>query len=47
MPPEDDTEARDAALIEFIGTFASVSEHVESIADLSDGVAIFEALSEM
>jgi hypothetical protein len=47
MPSEDDMEARNEALIEFIGTFSTVSEQVESITDLGDGVAIFEALSEM
>ena len=43
----DDMEARNAALVEFIGTFVTVSEHIEQISDMGDGVALFEALSEM
>lgn len=40
--------ARDAALVEFIGTFMTVSgSNIEKISDLGDGVALFEALSEM
>lgn len=42
------TKARDAALLEFIGTFMTVSgSNIETISDLGDGVALFEALSEM
>lgn len=40
-------EARDAALVEFVGTFATVSEKIERFSDLGDCVALFEALSEM
>lgn len=40
-------DARNAALVEFVGTFATVSENIEEISDLRDGVALFEALSEM
>lgn len=36
------------AMIEFVGTFASLSgSPPESLPDLSDGVILFEALSEM
>jgi hypothetical protein len=43
-----ETTTRNAALVEFIGTFMTVSEHgIEQISDLGDGVALFEALSEM
>ena len=42
------SSARDAALVEFILTFMTVSDTgIESISDLGDGVALFEALSEM
>jgi hypothetical protein len=47
MSDEVDVDARNAALIEFIGSFSTVSEHIDQISDLGDGVAIFEALSEM
>jgi hypothetical protein len=43
----DDDETRNAALVEFLRTFVTVSENIEQISDLSDGVALFEALSEM
>lgn len=42
-----DDAQRAAALVEFIGTFMTVSESPTELADLSDGVAVFEALSEM
>jgi hypothetical protein len=36
------------AVLEFLSTFHTVtSDAIESIADLTDGVALFEALSEM
>jgi len=42
------TGTRDAALVEFVGTFMTVSDSgMDSISDLGDGVALFEALSEM
>lgn len=42
------TAAREKAMVEFIGTFASLSgSPPETLADLSDGVHLFEALSEM
>jgi hypothetical protein len=41
------TEARSAAVIEFFGCFLTVSTPIKELADLSDGVAMFEALSEM
>ena len=44
---DDDTESRHGAIIEFIGCFALSSGTPETMADLSDGVALFEALSEM
>lgn len=40
--------ARAMAMVEFVGTFASLSgSPPESLADLSDGVILFEALSEI
>jgi protein HOOK3 len=43
----EDTDARHAAMIEFVGTFGTLGNPPETMADLSDGVALFEALSEM
>ena len=41
-------DARDAAMVEFLGTFPTLSGALpNSLSDLSDGVALFEALSEM
>ena len=40
-------EERNAALVEFLGIFDSVSSSPSTLSDLSDGVALFEALSEM
>ena len=41
-------EARYRAMIEFVGTFSTLSGNPpETMEELSDGVAIFEALSEM
>lgn len=41
-------EAKYAAMVEFLGTFHSLSGATpQSISELSDGVAIFEVLSEM
>lgn len=46
MTEEGSTRAM--AMVEFVGTFASLSgSPPESLSDLSDGVALFEALSEM
>ena len=42
-----DDEARNAALVEFVGIFEDVSSAPTTLSDLSDGVALFEALSEM
>lgn len=41
------TEERQAALVEFMGTFMTVHETINDISELSDGVIMFEALSEM
>jgi hypothetical protein len=43
----DDEQARHAALVEFVGIFEKVSSAPTNLSDLSDGVALFEALSEM
>jgi hypothetical protein len=44
----EDTDARHTAMVEFVGTFTTLSGNPpETMADLSDGVALFEALSEM
>ena len=41
-------EETDAAIVEFLGTFESLSSGPpESLAELGDGVALFEALSEL
>jgi hypothetical protein len=41
-------EAKHAAMIDFLGTFPTLSGSPPgSMADLSDGVSIFEVLSEM
>jgi hypothetical protein len=43
-----DDEERYAAMVEFLGCFPTVSgPPPEDIADLGDGVVLFEALSEM
>ena len=42
----DDGE-RHAAMVEFVGIFETVQSPPAALADLSDGVALFEALSEM
>ena len=43
-----DDEARYGAMVEFLGTFPTLSgSPPEALADLSDGVALFEVLSEM
>lgn len=42
------SDAASHAMVEFLGTFSTLSgAPPESFADLSDGVALFEALSEM
>mmetsp|Transcript_407 Transcript_407/g.901 ORF Transcript_407/g.901 Transcript_407/m.901 type:complete len:654 (+) Transcript_407:157-2118(+) len=40
-------EERNAALVEFLGIFDSVTSSPSTLSDLSDGVALFEALSEI
>ena len=43
-----DDEARHRAMVEFLGTFPTLSGSPPAdMADLSDGVALFEVLSEM
>ena len=44
---DDEQQARHAALVEFVGIFEDVSSAPINLSDLSDGVALFEALSEM
>ena len=44
---DDEQQARHAALAEFVGIFEDVSSAPINLSDLSDGVALFEALSEM
>ena len=47
-PQEDeDQEQINNTIIEFLSTFHSISTEPQDIADLTDGVALFEALSEM
>jgi hypothetical protein len=40
-------EERSVALVEFIQSFSTISEPIEQLQDLDDGVALFESLSEM
>ena len=47
MSDDDEQQARHAALVEFVGIFEDVSSAPTNLSDLSDGVALFEALSEM
>ena len=48
MSASDSDEARYGAMVEFIGTFPTLSGlPPQDIGELSDGVAFFEALSEM
>jgi hypothetical protein len=42
-----DEDVRYAAMVEFLGSFSTVSQPPQDISELSDGVVIFEALSEM
>ena len=43
-----DNAARQHAMVEFLGTFPTLSGvPPEELSDLSDGVALFEVLSEM
>ena len=43
-----DDDARQHAMVEFLGTFPTLSgARPENLSDLSDGVALFEVLSEM
>lgn len=43
-----DNEARYGAMVEFLGTFPTLSGSPPgTLSDLSDGVALFEVLSEM
>jgi len=44
---DEETERRHGAIIEFIGCFPLSGDAPEAMGDLSDGVALFEALSEM
>jgi hypothetical protein len=47
-PQEDeDQEQINNTILEFLATFHSISTEPQNIADLTDGVALFEALSEM
>ena len=42
------SEARAKAIFDFFGSvFMTVSVEINELADLSDGIAMFEALSEM
>lgn len=43
----EEEEARYRAMVEFIGSFPTVSSPPVDISEMADGVAIFEALSEM
>lgn len=44
----DDTAAAAAALLEFLGTFPTLSgAPPQALSDLADGVALFEALAEL
>jgi len=43
----DNNEARYAAMVEFLGCFPTLSTAPSTIEDMGDGVALFEALSEM
>ena len=48
MADDATTEARRLAMVEFLGTFPTLSGAPPvAFADLSDGVALFEVLSEM
>jgi hypothetical protein len=40
-------EQRNLAMIEFLASFSTVSQSPADILELSDGVVVFEALSEM
>lgn len=42
-----DDNARYAAMVEFLGCFPTLSGNPTTIEELGDGVALFEALSEM
>jgi hypothetical protein len=44
---EEDQEQINQTILEFLATFHNISTEPQSIADLTDGVALFEALSEM
>jgi hypothetical protein len=42
------TDNQSRAMMEFLGSFSTISGgHPEHVKDLSDGVVLFEALSEM
>jgi hypothetical protein len=48
MNNDDDPQQNGLAVLEFLSTFHTVtSDAMESMVDLTDGVALFEALSEM
>jgi hypothetical protein len=38
---------RRAAMVEFLGCFSTISMQINELTELSDGVVMFEALSEM
>jgi hypothetical protein len=44
---EVEQEQINSTILEFLTTFHNISTEPQSIADLTDGVALFEALSEM
>ena len=44
---DEDQEQINITILEFLSTFHSISTEPQDIADLTDGVALFEALSEM
>ena len=45
--PQEETEHINSTILEFLSTFHGISADPQSITDLTDGVALFEALSEM
>ena len=45
--PQEETEQINSTILEFLSTFHGISADPQSITDLTDGVALFEALSEM
>ena len=47
MSMDEDEQRRNSAMVEFLGYFQEVSVPPASLKDLSDGLVMFEALSEM